>query len=124
MRPATSPAKAISGFSLGSGRLAQFDGVLEGGGDGGVVLRAGDEEAVGVDHEALELPGAGREAGGGFEIAVVDGEFEFAEVQERDLGAGFAGAVGGEADEFLVEGVLAEGAGEGEELGGRGGWWP
>ena len=77
----------------GEGRIAgrgpgdPVDGVLKDGRVGAVVLGRGDDEGVGAAGEFLEAQGGSREAVFGFEVGVVEGEREIAEVGEGGVSA-------------------------------------
>ncbi len=114
--------EAIEGGFVGDGAGDPVDGVFKDGGDGGVVLGAGEEEGVVGEEEVFEFAGVGGEAVGLFVVAVEEGEGVVAEVDEGDGGAGGAGGARGDGDEFFVEAAGAKGAGEGEDArGGHGG---
>ena len=80
-----------------------IDGVLEYAGDRAVVFRRGDEQPVMGQEQVFELAAVFRQALAGLEVAVVDRQRVVAQVDERDFGAGVAGAVDGDADQLLVE---------------------
>jgi hypothetical protein len=50
----------------------------------------------------------------GFEVLVEQRQREVPEVDQRDLGTGVSGTLGGNAHEFLVEGFPASATGEGQ----------
>ena len=65
------------------------------------------KEGLVLEENFLEFFGVVGDAGG-FEVAIEDGEGEVVELEECDLCAVVAGGVGGDLDEFFVEGVFAE----------------
>ena len=65
-------------------------------GNGTVVLRGGDQQAVVVDEELLELLPIFRHPLLGFEVLVEQRQREVLQVDERDLGPGLPRALGGD----------------------------
>ena len=101
----------VVGFCAGD----PVDGVFEGGGDAAVVFRGGDDEPVVGEEELFEGAGGFGHAAGGFEVGVEEWEWEVAEGDDGDFCACGGCASGGGGGEFLIEGIAAETAAEGED---------
>ncbi len=109
-----------SGFVVGIGARDPVDGVFEGGADAAVVFGRGDEESVVRSEEGFEAGGGFRFARLVFEVLVKKGEREVAQGNQSDFGSGVAGSLGSKSGEFLVEGIAAKAAAEGEDAGSGG----
>ena len=70
------------------GTRRPVNGILQDGRDGTVVLWRRDQEAVVRPHQFLELLRAWRQSVAHFQVTVVQGHVEIAQVDDRDLGAG------------------------------------
>ncbi len=102
-------------FGVGFGAGDPVDGVFEGGGDAAVIFRGGDDEPVVGEEELFEGAGGFGHAAGGFEVGVEEWEWEVAEGDDGDFSACGGCASGGGGGEFLIEGIAAETAAEGED---------
>jgi hypothetical protein len=104
MSAAAFPVNATSGGSSSdSAREAQSIAILQGSGDGAVVLRRGNEKAVALPKQCLELLRALREAARIFDVLIVQRQRELTEVDNGDLCPGLARGIGGKRHELLVQ---------------------
>lgn len=104
-------------FVVGFGAGDPVKGVLQGGGEAAVVFRRGDEQSIMLAEELFQGLGRGGHAIHVLQILVEDRQGEIAQGDQGDLRARLPCSCSSDGGEFLVEGIAAEAAAEGEDAG-------